>query len=153
MEQVDANEILAEFKQLRRKRITEKKAIITASNLPVMFTYKTAIIQIFHCIIDNALKYTLPQIPPIINIDVQENDREWKFAIKDNGLGIAPQFHEKIFIIFQRLHNKEDYSGTGIGLSIVKRHVEFLGGRIWLESVPQKGSTFYFIIPKIKLNE
>ena len=84
-----------------------------------------------------------------MKIKAKENENEWEFSIQDNGIGIEAQFYDKIFIIFQRLHNKEDYEGTGIGLSIAKRHVEFLGGRIWLESQPGTGTIFYFTIPKI----
>jgi PAS domain S-box-containing protein len=153
MGQVDINDVLSEFMHLRRQVISEKKAIITTRPMPIITNHRAAITQIFHCILDNALKYCTLEKAPNIAIDAEESALEWKFAIKDNGIGIATQFHEKIFIIFQRLHNKEDYSGTGIGLSVAKRHIEFLGGRIWLDSTPEKGSTFYFIIPKIKSNE
>ncbi len=148
-EEVDLNEVLSEFKQLRRKLISEKSAKIKAKDLPTLTTYKAAITQIFHCLIDNALKYTLEGIQPIVQINAVENEMEWVFSVKDNGIGIDPQFYDKIFIIFQRLHNKDKYVGTGIGLSIAKRHVEFLGGRIWLESTVNKGSIFYFTTPKL----
>ncbi|WP_323755849.1 PAS domain S-box protein [Roseivirga sp.] len=150
IEEVDMNAVLSDFKQLRRQLITEKSAKIKSNKLPTLNTYKAAITQILHCLIDNALKYSKEDTPPIIEIKAIEKDSEWKFSIKDNGIGIEPQFYEKIFIIFQRLHNKDKYSGTGIGLSIAKRHVEFLGGRIWLESVNGEGSVFYFTIPKTK---
>ncbi|NEN22149.1 PAS domain S-box protein [Cryomorpha ignava] len=149
-EEVDINEVLSEFKQLRRKLISEKSATIKASNLPTLNTYKAAITQILHCLIDNALKYSREGIQPIVEIYAVENEMEWEFSVKDNGIGIDPQFYDKIFIIFQRLHNKDQYAGTGIGLSIAKRHVEFLGGRIWLDSAPDNGSVFYFTLPKIK---
>ncbi|MDI1315960.1 MAG: ATP-binding protein [Flavobacterium sp.] len=142
------SEVLSEFKQLRRKLILEKKAIITSKELPTLNTYKAAITQILHCLLDNALKYAKEDTPPIVDIVVAENKKEWKFSIKDNGIGINPQFFSKIFIIFQRLHNKDDYPGTGIGLSIAKRQVEFLGGQIWLDSTVGEGTTFYFTIPK-----
>jgi light-regulated signal transduction histidine kinase (bacteriophytochrome) len=89
----------------------------------------------------------------LIKINQIENNTEWIFSITDNGIGIDPQFHDKIFVIFQRLHNNNQYSGTGIGLSIAKRHIEFLGGKIWVESKLEKGSTFYFKIPKINSYE
>jgi light-regulated signal transduction histidine kinase (bacteriophytochrome) len=148
-EDVDLNEILTEFMQLRRKIILEKSAVIKFKVLPSLKTYKVAIMQILHCLLDNALTYTEEGIQPMVDIEVMENKQEWKISIKDNGIGIDPQFHTKIFVIFQRLHNKEQYSGTGIGLPIAKRHVEFLGGRIWLESKLGKGTIFYFTIPKI----
>jgi PAS domain S-box-containing protein len=147
-EEVDFNELLADFKQLRRKIISETKATIKSSNLPVIYTYRVAIIQILHCLLDNALKYTEAGNPLMIKINAVENEKEWEFSIKDNGIGIEPQFHDKIFVLFQRLHNREQYEGTGIGLSIAKKHVEFLGGRIWLESELGKGTVFYFTIPK-----
>ncbi len=147
-ETVDLNELFFEFKKLRRKIIEDKKAIITANELPVLHTYKAALIQILHCLLDNAIKYSADGTVPIIEVNANEHEKEWLFLIKDNGIGIDPQFFEKIFVIFQRLHNKEDYAGSGIGLSIAKRHVEFLGGKIWVESLPRLGSTFYFTIPK-----
>ncbi|MFT5251550.1 MAG: PAS domain S-box-containing protein [Flavobacteriales bacterium] len=149
-EEVDLNEILSEFKQLRRKIISEKSASINSNKLPILYTYKVAIMQTLHCLLDNALKYTEVGTIPKIEINAIENEKEWEFSIQDNGIGIDSQFYDKIFVIFQRLHNNDKYSGTGIGLSITKKHVEFLGGRIWLESTPKKGTIFYFIIPKIK---
>ncbi len=153
IEEVDVNEVLLEFSQLRRKIISEKNAEIEAMKLPVLYSYKAAVTQIFHCLLDNALKYTAEGKPPVINIGVIENEEEWLFSIKDNGIGIDAQFYDKIFTIFQRLHNRDQYTGTGIGLSIAKRHVEFLGGKIWLESEVGLGSIFYFSIPKNKKNE
>ena len=117
-------------------------------NLPTILTYKVAVTQIFHCLLDNALKYSKESTEPIVEINAVEHEKEWEFSIKDNGIGIDSQFYGKIFIIFQRLHDKDMYEGTGIGLAITKRHVEFLGGRIWLESLLGQGSTFYFTISK-----
>ncbi|MEO7924231.1 MAG: PAS domain S-box protein [Chitinophagaceae bacterium] len=149
-EMVDFNEVLSEFKQLRRKLISEKKATITSKDLPTLNTHKAAITQIFNCLLSNALRYSKADTPPIVEINAVEIENEWEFSIKDNGIGIESQFYDKIFLIFQRLHNKNEYAGTGIGLSIAKRHVEFLGGRIWLHSVPGEGTIFYFTTPKIK---
>tara|TARA_R110002051_G_scaffold99857_1_gene170244 strand:- start:49566 stop:53987 length:4422 start_codon:yes stop_codon:yes gene_type:complete len=148
IEEVDLNQLYRDYQQLRRQLISEKKAVITADHLPTLNTYRAAITQIFHCLLDNALKYSKDGLTPLIMIHVLENKSEWRFSIEDNGIGIDTEFFEKIFLIFQRLHNKDAYSGTGIGLTIAKRHVEFLGGRIWLESLPEKGSKFYFTIPK-----
>ena len=147
-EDVDINLILSQFKQLRHKLIIETNTTIETNNLPTIKTYKVAISQIFHCILDNAIKYSTSSKSPLIKINHIENNKEWIFSIADNGIGIDPQFHDKIFIIFQRLHNNNQYSGTGIGLSIAKRHIELLGGQIWVESKLGQGSTFYFKIPK-----
>jgi PAS domain S-box-containing protein len=152
LELVDLNLILSDYFQLRRKKIAESNAHFQYPILPVLKTYKALITQIFHCILDNALKYTRDNISPEIQIEFSENKEDWKFSIADNGIGIDPKFFSKIFVIFQRLHNREKYEGTGIGLSIAKRSVEFLGGKIWLDSEPDKGTTFYFTISKQNLN-
>ena len=144
------NLVISEFKQSRRKLILEKTASITSNDLPLLFTYKAAVTQILHCLLDNALKYSNINISPIVEINAFETEAEWQISIKDNGIGIDAQFYDKIFIIFQRLHNANEFSGTGIGLSIAKRHIEYLGGRIWLESEQEKGTVFHFTIPKIK---
>jgi signal transduction histidine kinase len=99
-------------------------------------------------LLDNALKYSKEQVPPHIQITCVENEFEWELSISDNGIGIAPKYHEKIFVIFQRLHNRDSLSGSGIGLSIVKRSIEFLGGKVWLDSKVGQGTTFYFTVPK-----
>ncbi|MEX0998276.1 MAG: PAS domain-containing protein, partial [Flavobacteriaceae bacterium] len=148
MEQVDINQLLSDFKQLRRKVISEKSVTITHAELPTIFSSKVTITQVLHSLLDNAIKYSKDGIAPHIELTVTEQKKEWKFSVKDNGIGIEPEFFDKIFIIFQRLHNRDKYDGTGIGLSIAKKNVEFLGGNIWVESTPGKGTTFYFNIPK-----
>jgi PAS domain S-box-containing protein len=148
IDEVDLNRILSEYYQLRSKLIEEKNGIINSIHLPSIKTYKAPLTQIFHGLLDNALKYSKINIPPKIEIITTENEFEWEFAIRDNGIGISQKYHEKIFVIFQRLHNRDSLSGSGIGLSIVKRSVEFLGGKIWLESKVGIGTTFYFTIPK-----
>lgn len=147
-ESVNLNEIVSEFLLLRRKLIAEKNAIVHVDHLPELETYKAPVTQLFHCLLDNALKYSRENIPPVITVQVVDKGNFWEFAIKDNGIGIDERFYEKVFIIFQRLHNRKDYDGTGIGLSIAKRAVEFLGGEIWVESKISEGSIFYFTILK-----
>src|SRR5690606_12789586 len=145
--------IIEEYKLLRRRIILEKSAIITTSRLPVILSFKTPLTHVLHGILDNALKYSKDGVAANITITTKENDKEYIFAVEDNGIGIDSQYFDKIFIMFQRLHNREEYSGTGIGLSIAKKHIESLGGRIWLESESGKGSIFYFSVPKLILNK
>ena len=115
--------------------------------LPVISANKTLISQLFVNLITNALKYHGDKHSEIEVGHAEEPDN-WIFYVKDNGIGIDPKFFDKIFIIFKRLHNKDEYSGTGIGLAICKKIVEIHKGKIWVESKPAKGSTFYFSIPK-----
>ncbi|WP_162417191.1 PAS domain S-box protein [Cyclobacterium roseum] len=150
MEEVNLNRVLSDYRHLRRKLIAEKSASFKSYDLPSVRTYKAPLAQIFHSLLDNALKYSKDNVPPQIEIQVSENEKEWEFAIKDNGIGIEEKFFEKIFVIFQRLHNREQYEGTGIGLSIVKKTVTFLGGKVWLKSTVREGTTFYFTIAKNK---
>jgi PAS domain S-box-containing protein len=152
IEEVDLNEVIASYKQLRRKVIAESSATITAEQLPSIESYSAVVTQIFHGLLDNAIKYAREGVAPSIEITAKEKQKEWEFSIADNGIGIDSQFFDKIFIIFQRLHNRNTYDGTGIGLAIVKRSVEFLNGRIWLSSTVGKGTTFFFTIAKNKIN-
>lgn len=148
LEQVNLNEIITEYRKLRAKLIEEKKVTIISSQLPSLKAYKAPITQIFNCLLDNAIKYAKENVPPRIEINVIEKTNYLEFSLIDNGIGIEKEFYEKIFVIFQRLHNREERDGTGIGLSIVKRCVQFLGGEIWLKSVIGEGTTFYFTIKK-----
>jgi two-component system CheB/CheR fusion protein len=148
MKQVNLNHILSNYKQLRRKILSEKSAIISVSELPTINSYNAVITQVFHSLLDNAIKYSKEGVAPNIEINATEETDIWKFSIKDNGIGIDPKFYNKIFIVFQRLHNRNDYEGKGIGLSVAKKNVESLGGKIWVESKEGEGSVFYFTIPK-----
>ncbi|AEI47414.1 PAS domain S-box protein [Runella slithyformis] len=148
IEDVSIKALTDEVCQLQSTLIEESKAVFHCHHLPTIRTYRAPLFQVFQNLIGNALKYRKEGIPPEIVIQATENPAEWLFSIRDNGIGIREEYFEKIFVIFQRLHNKEKYSGTGIGLSIVKKIIENLGGRIWLESEPDRGSTFYFTIPK-----
>jgi light-regulated signal transduction histidine kinase (bacteriophytochrome) len=150
MELLDLNELVNEILILHRKQIKEKKAVISINNLPKLITSKNYMRQVFQNLISNCLKYTSTQdgIIPEISISAESFENHWQFSIADNGIGIDPQYFDKIFIIFQRLHNKDEYSGTGIGLAITKKIIENLGGNIWVKSEEGKGSTFYFTIAK-----
>jgi len=145
---INVNQLIEDYISLRRKIIKEKHVEIKATLFPIVNTYKVPLEQTFHCIIDNAIKYSKEDTPPSISIEMVENKDEWVFSIKDNGIGIDPIFHKKIFEVFQRLHNREKYEGTGIGLAIAKKNIESCGGRLWVESEPNIGSTFHFNIQK-----
>ena len=147
-EEVNLNMVVEQILFLYHKQIEEHKAIITYENLPTFHSYLAPIRQLFQNLISNALKYKHPDIAPKISITYQETETDYIFAVKDNGIGIDTEYFEKIFIIFQRLHHKEEYSGTGMGLAITKKIVENLGGKIWLESVEREGTTFYFNLVK-----
>lgn len=144
---INLNEIINEIKILHNKQIEELNAEIIYEDLPVIVGYKTPIRQLFQNIISNGLKYHKIDIKPIINIRVKKSIKEWEFIISDNGIGIEEQYFSKIFEIFQRLHNKDEYSGTGIGLAITRKIIENLGGKIWLTSEYGVGSSFHFTIP------
>ncbi len=147
-ERVDLNGLINGILLFFQKQIEETGAIIEVECLPVIETYKTSVEQIFQNLIGNALKYKKETEAPRITISSTENPTHWLFSVADNGIGIDPEYHNRIFIIFQRLHNKDEYSGTGIGLAIVKKIVDNLGGNIWLESKEGVGSTFFFSIEK-----
>jgi len=144
---VDTETVIGEVGDIFREKIISARATIDVAPLPTVWADKVQLTQLFQNLVSNALKYHSDQ-RPVIRIRAEEEACHWKFSIGDNGIGIDPQFFDKIFIIFQRLHNKNDYSGTGIGLAICKKIVERHGGRIWVESTPQKGSLFYFTILK-----
>lgn len=145
---IDLNQILEEYKMLRRKIIEEKNVSILSDELPIIKSFKAPLVQTIHCLLDNAIKYSKLDVTPQIEIRISENEVEWIVQVKDNGIGIDNYFFDKIFIIFQRLHDKDQYGGTGIGLSIAKKNIESCNGRIWVKSIVNEGSEFYFTINK-----
>ncbi|WP_290794864.1 PAS domain S-box protein [Flavihumibacter sp. UBA7668] len=148
MEWIHLEEIVADYMLLRKKIIADKAAQLVQDPLPVVQGYRAPLTQTLHALLDNAVKYSRTGVNPVVELRVSEAAKEWIIEVKDNGIGIDPQFHDKIFIIFQRLHNRDEYEGTGIGLSIVKKHVESWGGKIWVESEVGSGTSFYFTIKK-----
>jgi len=126
--------------------IRESQALVTHSPLPTVRADASQLTQVLQNLIGNAIKFH-GEDPPRIHVSTQLEDHRWVFSVADNGLGIEPQYAERIFAIFQRLHTRDQYSGTGIGLAVCKKVVERHGGRIWMKSEPGKGTTFYFTIP------
>jgi light-regulated signal transduction histidine kinase (bacteriophytochrome) len=132
--------------------IEEDNALVTHDPLPQVLADEGQMIQLFQNLIGNAIKFRSEE-PPKVHIGVRREKDEWQFFVRDNGIGIEPQFAERIFVIFQRLHTREEYPGTGIGLSICRKIVERHGGRIWVESEPGHGTTFYFTLPVMEQHE
>lgn len=147
-EKVDIDQLLEGVAGLQKKLIEEKKAKVNWNNMPVIYASRGPIQQLFQNLVNNALNYQDPSNKPVVHIRSEETKTHWKFFVEDNGIGINPEYKDKIFNIFQRLHGQDEYSGTGVGLAICKKIVEELGGEIWVESELGKGSTFYFTIAK-----
>jgi len=144
---VDTAAVMSEVGEIFREKIVAARARIEIGTLPTVWGDKVQLVQLLQNLLSNALKYHSDQ-PPLISIRAEGENGHWLFAVQDNGIGIDPLFFEKIFIIFQRLHNRNDYSGTGIGLAVCKKIVERHGGKIWVESDPHSGSTFFFTVNK-----
>ncbi|WP_066425758.1 ATP-binding protein [Anabaena sp. 4-3] len=129
-----------------RQRIIETGATITHDPLPSVMAGSTQLMQLFQNLIANAIKFRSEE-PPRIHVGAERLEDEWLFSVKDNGIGIDPRFSDRIFVIFQRLHTRDEYQGTGMGLAICKKIIECHRGRIWVESQLGEGATFYFTIP------
>jgi len=127
--------------------IQETKAIITNDDLPTVMADESQLVQLFQNLVGNAIKFS-GEHAPHIHISAREDEREWVFLVRDNGIGIEPQYFDRIFTIFQSLHGRGEYPGTGIGLAVCKKVVERHGGRIWVESQPGQGAIFYFSLPR-----
>jgi light-regulated signal transduction histidine kinase (bacteriophytochrome) len=119
---------------------------VTHDPLPVVLADELQLTQLFQNLIDNAIKYQRSGVPQIHISASRDGGEKWKFSVQDNGLGIEPQYFEQIFGMFQRLHRREEFAGTGIGLAICKKIVEQHGGTISVESQPEQGSTFHFTL-------
>ena len=147
-EEVDLNSLI---KELEPVFLEEKEIVplIEYPELPVITAHKTGLQQLFCNLISNAIKYQPKGNQPIIRIDVEEGELDWKFAVSDNGIGIPKEAYEKVFEVFQRLHNKDEYSGSGIGLSICLKVIQRHHGEIWIEPSTLGGTSFHFTIKKI----
>lgn len=147
-EKVSLNELLDDIRFLFRQKIADTQAeIIVPQDLPTIISNKTLLQLILQNMIDNGLKYRDADRTPIIRIGLTEEDGYWQFCITDNGKGIEPEYLNRIFTIFYRLQSDEQSDGNGMGLAIVKKIIEKFDGRIWVQSVPGSGSSFYFTVP------
>lgn len=149
IEKVDINNVVSEALKLNQTTIEEKNAVVEWDNLPAIMASRVPLQHLFQNLISNGLKYQKEDNQPIIKISAKETQTHWQFSVKDNGIGIAPQFHDKIFAIFQRLHGNQEYTGSGIGLSICKKIVENFKGQMWVDSDENKGTNIYFTISKV----
>ena len=147
VEEVDLNELVKEILIDIEPTINKRKGKVNCANLPRLRIQHVWLKQLFMNLIDNALKFNKSEIPTV-EISCVDNGKVYQFQVKDNGIGIDKKYHDRIFNIFERLHTKEEYEGTGIGLTTCKKIVQQFGGKIWIESEEGKGSTFLFTIPK-----
>jgi PAS domain S-box-containing protein len=146
--EVSAEDALQQALTNLRITIEQSGAVVSHDSLPALRTDETQLTQVFQNLVGNAIKYRSAEAPRVHISATKKGDTEWIFSVRDNGLGIDPQYFERIFILFQRLHGRNEFEGTGIGLAICKKVLERLGGRIWVESQLEKGSTFYFALPE-----
>jgi PAS domain S-box-containing protein len=147
-EPTDCGEILNKALINLRVAIEENNAVVTHDQLPTVAADATQMIQLFQNLIGNAIKFHGDKRPEV-HVGAKHNGNEWLFSVSDNGIGIDPKYHERIFVLFQRLHGRKEYPGTGIGLTVSKKIVERHKGRIWVESQSGQGATFHFTIPDV----
>ncbi len=145
-QEVNLNETLREVRKDLNKVLSDRKVHITASKMPTIMADRSQMFQLFLNLISNAVKYNESKEPDLV-IKARRNGANYVISFADNGIGIAEEYREKVFEIFQRLHPREKYSGTGIGLTLCKRIVERHKGKIWVEKNGSKGSVFYVSLP------
>ncbi|MFC4425008.1 PAS domain S-box protein [Deinococcus navajonensis] len=146
---VDANRPLAEAVSRLQALISHTGARVDADPLPVVLGDEGELTQLFQNLIGNAVKFHRPEVPPAVQITAADEGEAWHFTVRDNGIGIDPQYQERVFGLFQRLHTRAEYEGTGLGLSIVRKITERHGGQAWLESTPGAGTTVHFTLCKV----
>ncbi|MGA2516719.1 MAG: PAS domain S-box protein [Thermodesulfobacteriota bacterium] len=152
LEPTDCESVLSQSLDNLKVAIEENGALVTHDSLPTVMADNPQLVELFQNLIGNAIKFRGSE-PPRIHVSAGRNGKGWIFSVRDNGIGIAPEYSKRIFIIFQRLHSREKYAGTGIGLAICQKIVERHGGRIWVESEAGKGATFYFTLPASKVEQ
>jgi len=143
---VRINDVLGIAKKNLESAIQESSALIRSEAPPLVMADRSMLVQLFQNLIGNAIKFRGPA-QPVIQVTAKKDGKEWIFSVQDNGIGIAPEHADTIFVIFKRLHSHAEYPGSGIGLAICKKIVEHHGGRIWVESRPGQGSNFRFTLP------
>jgi chemotaxis family two-component system sensor kinase Cph1 len=143
---VDCRALLSEVRQALAAAIQESAAVITCAELPAIWADRTQMAQVFQNLIGNAIKFR-GKSAPVISVQAEKKNEQWIFSVTDNGIGIAPEYAENIFVVFQRLHARAEYPGNGIGLAICKKIVQRYGGKIWVESQPGCGCAFKFTMP------
>ena len=148
-QRVDCGSVVGMVLDNLKTSVAEKSAVVECETLPEVYGDPLLLELLFQNLIGNALKFCGNR-PPQVRVGAERKEGEWLFWVKDNGIGIDAQYFERIFVIFQRLHSREDYPGTGLGLAVCKKTVERHGGRIWCESELNKGSSFYFTIPVLQ---
>jgi PAS domain S-box-containing protein len=146
LQEVNCNELLQEVTEDLHSMIKETGAVIQAEELPVLNGYRTELKLLFQNFISNSIKFRKKDLPPEIKITAHLHNDNWEFSIHDNGIGILEEHKDRVFVIFQRLHNRDEYEGSGIGLAHCKKIVELHGGRVWLTSRENEGTTFYWTI-------
>lgn len=143
---VDSQAVLDQALANLRARVAESDALITHDPLPIVVADGSQLMQVFQNLIGNAIKFRSERRAEI-HVGARRDHQRWVFFVRDNGIGIEPQYAQRIMMVFQRLHDRRKYPGTGIGLAICRKIVQRRGGDIWVESRPGEGSTFYFTIP------
>jgi signal transduction histidine kinase len=153
MELTDSHIALGQARINLNAAIEETQAVVTNDDLPEVMADESQLVQLFQNLVGNAIKFHNPGESPRVHISATRNDKDWVFSVRDNGIGIDPKYFERLFVIFQRLHSRDEYPGTGIGLAVCKKIVERHGGKIWIESQAGKGSTFNFTLKKTDLEK
>ncbi len=147
-EKVDLNEIFNTINRVLKDKIESNDALVLAENLPTVYGSRLQLTQVFQNLVDNAIKFRAKKRKPEIIISVNDLGEKWELIFKDNGIGISQEYFQRIFVIFQRLHTPDEYTGTGIGLAICKKIIERHGGEIWVISKKEKGSEFHLTVAK-----